>query len=213
MAFRHFPLTALMMVAAMNSCQSATSPGNAANGAPGKIPEITVKPNPAPHQRYQLTLTFAGLPAAVNELKGSLDFEVTNRDSVPLDYGRAVGGVLLTPQHSVPVEFTRSDDGAFTAMVNADALLNEDYYGLGVCEWSLISATVRFRSPTTPFVGGMGGDALIAGNTVTQHYLQRDFEHKPEVMDVVFGEDSATFYQTSAGPQFTLTISARKESP
>lgn len=213
MALRHFPLTALMMLATMNSCQSATSPGTAANSAAGKIAEITVKTNSAAHQRYQLTLKFAGLPVAVNELKGSLDFEVSNRDSVPLDYGRAVGGVLLTPQHSVPVEFTRSDDGTYTAMVNADALLNEDYYGLGVCEWSLVGATVRFRSPATPFVGGMGGDALMAGKTATQHYLMRDFEQKPEVMDVVFGEDSAGFYQASAGPQFTLTISARKESP
>ncbi len=203
-----------MILATMTSCQSATSTGGAAaDGAPGKIPEITIKANPSASQRHRLTLKFAGLPAAVTALNGSLDFEVGNRDCVPLDYERAVGGVLLTPQHSVPIEFTRSDDGAYTATVHADALLNEDYFGLGVCEWSLVSATVRFRSPSTPFVGGMDGDALIAGNTVTQHYLVRDFAQKPEVMDVVFGEDSATFYQASAGPQFTLTMSARKESP
>jgi hypothetical protein len=213
MAFRHSLFTALMMLATMTSCQSDTSAGNATSGAPSKLPQITIKTNPAASQPYRLALKFAGLPAAVNDLKGSLDFEVSNRDCVPLDYERAVGGVLLTPQHSLPVEFSRSDDGGYTAMVYADALLNEDYYGLGVCEWSLISASVRFRSPATPFVGGMGGDALIAGTTVTQHYLVSDFEKKPDAMDVVFGEDSATFYQASAGPQFTLTISARKESP
>jgi hypothetical protein len=106
-----------------------------------------------------------------------------------------------------------ADDGGYITRIHADALLDEDYFGLGVCHWGLASASVHFRSPATRFVGGIGADALTAGNAVTQHYLASDFAKKPDAMDVVFGEDSASFYQASAGPQFTLTISARKEAP
>jgi hypothetical protein len=80
-----------------------------------------------------------------------------------------------------------------------------------VCRWGLNSFTVHFRSRATHFVGGIDGKAVTAQTTATQHYLASDFEKKPDAMDVVFGEDSASFYQASAGPQFTLTISTHKE--
>lgn len=188
-------------------------PENATQTTGGSTSEIAIKPNPAPQQPYTLTLAFSDLPGKPSEVKGTLDFEVSNLDCVPMDYKRAVGGVKLAPQHSVPVEFRLNDQGSYIARVNADALLDEDYYGLGVCHWALASATVHFRSPSTRFVGGAGADAVMSGDSVTQHYLVNDFNKKPDVMDIVFGEDSPTFYQASAGPQFTMTMSARKETP
>jgi hypothetical protein len=195
----------------MTSCQSPTMSDNATSAAQHAVPKIDVKPNPAARERYALLLRFADLPGDLEEMRGTLDFEVSNLDCVPIDYERAFGGVKLTPRHNVAVDLRKGDNGQYIGTVHADALLDEDYYGLGVCHWALNSFTVHFRSRTTHFVGGIDGKALTAQTTSTEHYLASDFEKKPDAMDVVFGEDSASFYLASAGPQFTLTISTHKE--
>ena len=210
-------MAAVMMLATMtSSCQNTRTadagphdPGN----APVAVPDVRPSINPAPRQRYVLTLRFDGLPGEIADLDATADFEVENRECVPYDFSRAVGGVRLPPRHSVPLALERVDTGTWTAVVHEDALLDEDYYGLGVCHWALNNASVHFRSDATRFVGGMPADRLLAGGVLVDHFLARDFAHRPEPMEVVFGEEAADYYQASAGPQFTLTITARREAP
>jgi hypothetical protein len=213
-------MAALMMLATMtSSCQSANmtnaGPADAANAAPppNAVPDVRPVAHPSPTQRYVLTLRFDGVPGEIADLAATADFEVDNRECVPYDFTRAVGGVRLPPRHSAPLALQRVDDHTWTAELFEDALQDEDYYGLGVCHWALNNATVHFHSKATHFVGGMPADRLLAGGTVTDHFLARDFAQKPAPMDVVFGEESAGFYQKAAGPQFTLTITARREAP
>lgn len=215
---RHTTMAAFMMLAALTSCQSANAPDpgpppGTGGGAPAAVPDITPSPNPAPKQAYVLTLRFAGLPGSLADIAATADFEVENRECVPYDYTRAVGGVRLPPRHSVPLQLQRLDDHTYSAVVHEDALRDEDYYGLGVCRWALNSATVHFHSAVTHFVGGIDADRLVAEAEVLDHYLIRDFTQKPTPMEVVYGEESAGFYQASAGPQFTLSIASRKEIP
>lgn len=210
-------MAALMMLATMtSSCQNAkTTDAGARDPAdpPAAVPDVRPSINPAPSQRYVLTLRFAGLPGEIADLDATADFEVENRECVPYDFSRAVGGVRLPPRHSVPLALERVDAATWTAVVHEDALLDEDYYGLGVCRWALNNASVHFRAGATRFVGGMPADRLLAGGTLVDHFLVRDVAQKPEPMEVVFGEEAADYYQASAGPQFTLTIAARREAP
>ena len=213
-----FPMAALMMLATLTSCQSANAPDAGVSGAaamttPTAVPDVRPSPNPAPRQRYVLDLRFSGLPGALTDIAATADFEVENRECVPYDYSRAAGGVRLPPRHSVPLVLQRVDDTTYTATLHEDALLDEDYYGLGVCRWALNTATVHFHSAATHFVGGIDADRLAAEGAIVDHYLVRDFAQKPAPMDVVFGEESPDFYQAAVGPQFTLAIAARKEAP
>lgn len=206
-------LSAALMVIAVTSLQSAASSEPAQDIMSVAVPltDVQVSRQPAPRRGHVLTLRFAGSPAAPEDLGGSADYEVANVDCVAIDYGRAIGGVRLPPRHSVPLAWVRGDDGAYTATLHEDALLDADYYGLGVCRWALRTATVRFRSPVTHFIGGIQADAILSGKPLTQHFLVRDLEHKPGSMDVVYGEPP-DFYLTNAGEQFTLTLSAHKEA-
>ncbi|MFZ5638332.1 MAG: hypothetical protein ACOY82_17280 [Pseudomonadota bacterium] len=213
------PMAAIMMtLAALTSCQSANAPdagasGGAAMTAPTAVPDVRPVANPAPRQRYALTLRFDGLPGALTDIAATADFEVENRECVPYDYSRAAGGVRLPPRYSVPLALQRIDDSTYIATLHEDALLDDDYYGLGVCRWALNTATVHFHSASTHFVGGIDAERLAAEAEVVDHYLARDFAQKPTPMDVVFGEESPDFYQSAAGPQFTLAIASRKEAP
>ncbi|TXH77236.1 MAG: hypothetical protein E6Q88_01850 [Lysobacteraceae bacterium] len=176
------------------------------------VPEIKVSPNPAPKRSYALTLRFAGLPAAINQVTVYADYDVENIDCVPLDYTKAVGGIRLPPEHRLELSLHRVDENTYTATVHEDALQDEDYYGLGVCQWALAGATVHFSSPTTQFISGINADELAAEQETTDHYLARDFNQKPALLDFVFGKDSADYYLANLGPQFTLNIKANREA-
>lgn len=213
MAPRHLSLAVLLPIATMTSCQSATAPESRPQAAAqAAVPDVVAKPAPAPRKRHALTLAFADLPGPLAKIEATADFEVDNRDCVPLDTSKAIGGVRLPPQQSVPLALERLDDGRYAFVLHEDALLDEDYFGLGVCHWALRTVSIHFHSAATHFVGGLDADRLRADETVVQHYLARDFAEKPATMDVVFGE-TAGFYRPEAGPQFTLTITARREAP
>jgi hypothetical protein len=202
-----------MTLMTMTSCQSASAPETRPQTAvSAPVPDIRPKQNSAAKHGYVLTLRFAGLPAAVNRLSATANYEVDNLDCVPLDYTKALGGVRLPPEQRIELILQRVDDNTYTTRVHEDAFLDEDYYGLGVCHWSLGTASVHFHSPSTQFIGGIAADQIAAEAEVTEHYLVRDFSQKPAVGDVVFGEDKPDFYLTSLGPQFKLTISARREA-
>jgi hypothetical protein len=198
----------------MTSCQSASTPDprtQAAMAAP--VPDVQARQNPAPKRTYALALRFTGLPAAVTRLSVTANYAVDNLDCVPVDYTRAIGGIRLPPEQRIELTLQKIDDNTYATTVSEDAFLDEDYYGLGVCHWALGTASVHFHSPSTQFVGGISADQLTAEGEVTEHYLVRDFAQKPAVGDVVFGEDSPNFYLASLGPQFKLSISARREAP
>jgi hypothetical protein len=205
-------LTVWMSTAAMTSCQIAASSQQSSSSAASKpVPKIQIKNNPSARQRHELTFKFQALPGTISKLEASADFEVQNIDCVPVDYEKAIGGVRLAPRHKLPLTYRQIDENTYTATLIPDALLNEDYYGLGVCEWGLSSATVHFYSPTTHFIGGLTAEQLQAGAQVVEHYLTQDFSKKPDHMEAVFGEKEGT-YVSSAGPQFTMSISIREET-
>jgi hypothetical protein len=197
-------LLLLAFLTFLGACQSDKRPNDSAGVAP---PRVQV--NPAARNDYMLTIRFADLPAPVNKLETSANFRVENRDCIPTDYKRALGGVKLLPEQSIPLTLHRVNDTTYTATFYEDAIVNEDYYRLGVCRWSLQSVSVRFQSPVTPFVSGISAEQIRAERTQVAHYLVRDFAQKPETHEVVFGE-AAGFYLEKLGPQFTVTVSARR---
>ena len=203
-----------MTLMTMTSCQSASAPDPRSQDAvAAPVPDVQARQNPAPKRVYVLALRFTGLPAAVTRLSVTANYEVDNLDCVPVDYTKAIGGIRLPPEQRIELTLQKIDDNTYATRVNEDAFLAEDYYGLGVCHWALGTASVHFHSPATQFVGGISADQLTAEAEVTEHYLVRDFAQKPAVGDVVFGEDAPNFYLPSLGPQFKLSISARREAP
>lgn len=213
----HSRLSAALGMIAIMSMHSAAraNPPQAPSlfTAPAPVAAPVVKLNPHARDGHVLSFHFDDLPQALTQVTATADFQVANVECVPVDYGKAIGGVRLAPRHSLPLSLNRGDDGRYVAIVHVDALLDEDYYGLGVCRWELTTATVHFHSPSTHFVGGLKAERLIAGGETVQYYLTRDLAHKPRSMDYVYGETAADFYQPSAGPQFTLVLNAHKEVP
>lgn len=170
---------------------------------------VLARPTENPKLGHAITLRFADLPGPIAALSGTADFEVANSECVAIDYELAPGGVRIVPRHRQTLTWTRGEDGSYRAVVYEDAFVDENYFKIGLCRWRLQFITVRFRSPATEFVGVASLDDVRTGSNVVQHYLAHDWTAKPAAMDRVFGE-KAGHYLSTAGPQFTLTIAARK---
>jgi len=165
--------------------------------------------NAAPRQGYAISLTFAGLPAPLTEISAYARYEVSNRDCVPIDYSRAIGGVKLPPEYHLDLVLQPHENSTFLTQVFTDALADADPYGLGPCKWGLQGVTVAFRSPTTHFLGGVTIDEIRAAIVVAKHYLILDFLEAPKVGERVFGE-GPDYYLKALGPHFTLTLAPQR---
>jgi hypothetical protein len=108
-------------------------------------PEL--KKNPNPKQRYQVTMTIKDAPGAFDSINGYAIYQVLNDVCVPLQPG---SGARLAPYMRIPVTLTRNGD-LYVGAIYADQMLDEDYYGLGVCKWTLTIAAVELKARTNTF--------------------------------------------------------------
>jgi hypothetical protein len=104
-------------------------------------------------------------------------------------------------------------------VVYADQMLDEDYYGRGVCRWQLIQAQVQLKAtgaeeearfvPKIPFK-----DVLFEG-AVTTYLVKKDYPRVPDISNYpAFGHTNRSRYGANIRDEdlFTITLSARKEA-
>lgn len=168
---------------------------------------IEVKENPAAHRGNALEFRFSSLPGSIRLSDAELHFEVQNRECVPMDYGRAWGGVRLPPAYGLPAHISRASDGALIVNVPKDALIDEDYFGLGVCHWALQSVSLPFASDRARFVASVSADEILAGKDLVLRYLVSDYTSGAEHLTAIFGEHPG-FYADNK-PQFSLKVTVR----
>jgi hypothetical protein len=166
------------------------------------MPDIEIRANPMARREYAMVITFAGIPGPISDVTASADYAVDNVECVP---PLELSGARLRPEHSLDLPLQSIDANRYGLTLHADALRDEDYFGMGVCHWSLQWATVRFRSAKTEFVGAIAIDRIEAGTPVVLHYLVSDYERAPEPSSVIFGEET-DLYTAEAGPRFTITL-------
>ena len=88
-----------------------------------------------------------------------------------------------------------------------DALIDEDYFGLGKCHWALQSVSLPFASERTRFVASVSADEILTGKDLVLQYLVSDYTSGAEHLPAIFGERPG-FYPDSK-PQFSLKIAVR----
>lgn len=172
-------------------------------------PAVQPKASKEPDKAHRVEIRFDGLPGPLAAVSGRTTYKVANLDCIPADHNRAIGGIRLAPEHDIEIDWQRAEDGSQSAIVRERPLLDESYFGLGVCRWELQTITVHFTSARTKFVGGINAEQMRGGVVSTQHYLVRDFQEPPAHIDWVFGQ-KAGYYLERFGPQFTLRIRPRR---
>ncbi len=124
-----------------------------------KTPEL--KQNPNPKQRYEVTMSINDAPGPFDSITGYVVYQVLNDICVALQPG---SGARLAPHLELPITLTRTGE-FYKGSFYADQMMDEDYYGLGVCKWALTIAGVKLKQRTNTFRAHL---AIDANNVISE---------------------------------------------
>jgi hypothetical protein len=115
-----------------------------------KKTEPVPPPNTSPSTdkaRYHLTLELSegfGLRPA-DQVEAI--YVISNlRQCTPKDNSKALGGLWNRVEHRLNIDVLPSAENRYVADVPVNPLQDEDYYGLGVCHWTLSGASFKIDS-------------------------------------------------------------------
>jgi len=100
------------------------------------------KQNPNPKQRYDITMTIADAPGPFASIEGIAQYQAPDCWYTL----NKLEGVHANPEQVLPITYTRVNDTTYVGTVYLDAMLDEDYYGRGVCHWTLTFASTSLKA-------------------------------------------------------------------
>ncbi|WP_254459000.1 hypothetical protein [Xanthomonas sacchari] len=144
MKLHHLAAAAIMPLAATAAgCSNDIDIGN--DGAAGHL-------NPHPVKRYEIIAT-SHAPGLWDSFKGAyIGYDVINKKCVPMI---PVIGEQHVPNTGLDIPMVQVDDHTWKGYFYRDALLDEDYFNLGVCHWDVTSVGVSAIGKGVKF--GWGG--------------------------------------------------------
>ncbi|MEH6415830.1 hypothetical protein [Pseudomonas sp. CGJS7] len=177
------------------------------------------KQNPNPKQRYHLTLTIANAPGPFALVEGKMQFDVKTPECLPPPKEND-GHLWPTPTEDIPFVWTRVSDTEYTGVVYIDGMIDEDYYGRGVCHWELIQAYATLKATgaegETIFNPNIYPEKLIAQQAETTYFWKPfyprnvDIDNYPES-----GQTDRSKMASSLKDEdlFTITLTSKAIAP
>lgn len=170
--------------------------------------------NPAPRQGYELVLTIQDAPGPFKKMGWSALYQAKGCNYVVNDFA----GVRGEPEHTVVLPFTERPDGSFAATVYLDAMLDEDYYGNGVCQWTLTSVGPWVMSTGSPaetlFDTDLSPEQLLAEQPVQLFYWKGYYPQSKVDGFKTWGNSTREQFAPEARDNlFSMTLTPKKVQP
>lgn len=110
------------------------------------VPPPIAKRNIDATEKYALVLTIEE-PGYVDGIEARAAYSIANeRDCAPKDHSQALGGRWNHSTETLDLAVTRIEVDKFRAETFKHPFLDEDYYAMGTCKWSLSTVTFFFGS-------------------------------------------------------------------
>jgi hypothetical protein len=178
-----------------------------AYGAAMNKPDI--KLNPQPRMRYEITIKVDNAPGPFDRVEGVIDYRVSNENCVPLT---PVTGATVAPEKRVPIVLTHAGGNVYKGEIYADLIQDEDYFGKGVCHWSVVAASANLFVKQVDFSAPLFHEDLLKGKPVTRYYSNRSYA-TTQMERVDTGETDRAQYQDEANATFSITVHAEEKHP
>ena len=168
------------------------------------------KKNPHPVKRYEVTAT-ADAPGPWDAVSGTVFFDVINKECVPRD---SFTGGQNVPNTGYNFEMIRVDDKTWKGYFYRDALIDEDYFGQGLCHWDETGAGARFIAHGISF---NSNDLLsvFLGEGQQVNYFKKNFytDHSSSITSVPgFSSVNPQFVQNPEA-FFSITVNVKESTP
>ncbi|MET0889155.1 MAG: hypothetical protein ABWY09_03370 [Stenotrophomonas maltophilia] len=181
------------------------------------------KLNPQPRQAFDVVLKLHNAPGPFERIEAVAQYDVANEaECGRINPATGTAGRITSQE---PVALKRVADDEYHGTVYLDQMLDEDYYGRGVCQWkfsgtgALLKATGAHEE--TRFLTFIDADRFTAGDTLTRHYLKMDYPrvgivqgpHGPTALEdyPASGDEDPNSYKAELRDAlFSISLSAKK---
>lgn len=184
----------------------------------------TTKPdyreNPNPQQAYRLTMTVRDAPGPLKISVSAAQYDVVNTECLPPPKDNPGGRSSPVPTSDLPFELAQTAEGVYTGTIYADAMLDEDYHGRGVCEWALVQAQVQLRASDAEgesrFIASLSRHAgdFESGRPKTTYFWKGGYPRAgtPDFPDL--GEPAVDRFKPEMHDElFSITLVAEEATP
>ena len=135
--------------------------------------------NPSPQKGYDIRIVLKDPPGPFAEINAAAQYDVVNAGEC--GEPQPLSGAVPRISTSEAVKLERVSDTEFVGRVFADRVLDEDYYGRGVCRWDFVEARVGFRAENDPmaswFVATLQADAIENGSEKSTFFWSGHYPH------------------------------------
>ncbi|MHB1057820.1 MAG: hypothetical protein ACYC0F_08060 [Rhodanobacter sp.] len=168
-------------------------------------PEI--KQNPHPKMRYKITVTIEGAPGPFDSVTGVVHYMVENDRCIPLT---PISGATLAPEKNFPIDFVRVNDNVYKGTIYADLLQDEDYYGLGICHWSINTLWATLKIKGVEFRPSMILKDIVSQKPTPTYFVKSDYFSTDKERSA-FGTTNRSLFQAKSRTDiFSMTLSAEE---
>lgn len=192
-------------------------------GAPANASKPPLrKLHPAPTQAYEIRLILSNasdLSSAADGkspftvVEGTVQFDASN--GARCGKSNALSGHVPSLSSHEPFRLSRVSATEYVGTVYADMLLDEDYYGRGVCHWALTGARVALRAradiAATRFVAGLPAKEVLAGGTQARYFWKGYYPRFEDGQHTDYGNNQLDAVSADKLNEFfTVTLTSRK---
>lgn len=107
-------------------------------------PDIEIKERQNPQKAHRIEMVIENAPGPFAVVEGAANYSVKNHfecghiDPVP--------GIASRITTHPPIEWKPLGEGRYEATVYEDLIMDEDYYGRGVCRWELTTVSAMLKA-------------------------------------------------------------------
>jgi hypothetical protein len=212
-------ISTLALAACSPSRTDMTSQVSASEPVARKPAGPAYRQNPQPRQAYRITMTVENAPGPFAHMLGLAQFDVVNPECLPPPDDNN-GHLWPVPTEGVEVPLQKVAEHTYSGVVYADQMLDEIYYGRGVCRWKLIQVQVQLKATgakgETKFIPLLDSEELFAGEPQKVYFWKGYYPGTSDVLEEYpeFGQTDRTKMASEIRDEelFIITMTARKEA-
>lgn len=173
------------------------------------------KLNPSPTRAHALVVKIEGAPGPLDVVEAVAQYDVTNEAQC----GRVIPATgtagRITSQE--PVTLRRVGDNEYHGTVYLDRMLDEDYYGRGVCQWAFSGASAMLKASGAPgetrFLSFIDAETLTNDQPTVRYYTKRTYPRARMEDFPDNGEASPSDYTPELQKEtFSVTLSGKGDA-
>lgn len=131
--------------------------------------------NPNPKQRYDITMSIKDAPGPFEHVRFGASYEAKDCSYVISEFE----GVRGHPEHHVELDFRKVDEHTYVGTLYLDAMVDEDYYGNGVCHWQMTGMGVGLKATgaeeETRFSSSLMVESVQAQESETTYFWKKRY--------------------------------------